>query len=316
MICREYQNQIVLSLYEELPENERLDLESHLLECNECNQVFEENQGFHSVLAKETSAWELPSDLLVESRRGLADELDKLEKKRSRWKDWWSVPTFSVVFTPMRMLESAALVAMGLALGVYVSNQRAVPETSPNIAALESTVASSIPKNGRVANVRIVNADAESSMVEFMGDVVQPLRFQGRMDDDTTQRLLFSAVQDSMNPGSRLQAVQVLARKSAEPSVKGVLMSALLNDASLAVRLKALDGLKAFAGEEDVRAALMQALMSDPNDGVRVAVLDTLVPVTNSEAMANKIEEVTRHDDNTYVRLTGQGLIHTVGTRR
>jgi hypothetical protein len=314
MICREYQNQIVLSLYEELPENERVDLEAHLLECNECNQVFEENQGFHSELAKEISAWELPSDLLIESRRALADELDRLEKKRS----WWSIPTFSVVFTPMRMLESAALVAMGLALGVYVSNQR-IPAEVPagGVAGLESSaMMSSIPQNSRVANVRIVNADADSSTIEFMGEMVQPLRFQGRMEDDTTQRLLFSAVQDSMNAGSRLQAVQVLSRKSAEPSVKSVLIRALLSDASLAVRLNALESLKAFAGEEDVRTALMQALMNDPDDGVRVNVINALAPVTNSEAMANRIEEVTRHDDNIYVRLKGQGLIQTVGTRR
>jgi HEAT repeat protein len=89
-----------------------------------------------------------------------------------------------------------------------------------------------------------------------------------------------------------------------------------LNDGSLGVRLKALEGLKKFAGEEEVRAAFMQALMSDPNDGVRVAVVDALAPVTDSEAMASRIEEVTRHDDNTYVRLKGQGLIQLVGTRR
>jgi len=114
----------------------------------------------------------------------------------------------------------------------------------------------------------------------------------------------------------RMQALEVLARKSAEPSVKGVLIHALLNDGSLGVRLKALEGLKPFAGEVDVRTAFMQALMSDPNDGVRVGVVDALAPFTNSEADANRIEEVTRHDDNTYVRLKGQGLIQLVGTHK
>jgi hypothetical protein len=310
MSCKEYQNHIVLSLYEELEESEKVSLETHVHACGECRQAFEENQGFHTALAQDTPAWELPSELLMESRRALANELDRIETKRSFWA-WLRVPTFSVVFTPMRMLESAALVAMGLALGVYVSNNRPVLDTNP---ALSAGLASAIPQDGRLANVRIVNANADT--VEFTGDVVQPLRFQGRMQDDTTQRLLFSAVQDSMNPGSRLQAVQVLSRQSAEPTVKGVLIQTLLNDSNLAVRLKALDGLKSFAGEEDVRAAFMQALMSDPNDGVRVAAVDALALITNTEAMANRIEEATRHDDNTYVRLKGQGLIQLVGTRR
>jgi HEAT repeat protein len=160
-----------------------------------------------------------------------------------------------------------------------------------------------------------VNANG-SDGIEFAGDVVQPLRFAGRLEDDTTQRLLFSAVQDSMNPGSRMQAVEVLARQSAEPSVKSVLIHALLNDGSLGVRLKALEGLKRFAGEDEVRAAFMQALMSDPVDGVRIAIVDALAPITNNEADANRIEAATRHDDNTYVRLKGQGMIQLVGTRR
>jgi len=314
MTCRDYQNQIVLSLYEELQDGERASLELHLEQCGPCREVFEENQGFHTVLAQDTPAWELPSDLLIESRRALADELDRIERKRS----WWSIPTFSVVLTPMRMLESAALVAMGLALGVYVSNHQSGTRLGggAEAAILESAVASTIPQNGRVSNVRIVNANASNGTVEFAGDVVQPLRFSGRMEDDTTQRLLFSAVQDSMNPGSRMQAVEVLARKSAEPSVKGVLIHAVLNDGSLGVRLKALEALKAFAGEDEVRSAFMQALMNDPNDGVRVAVVDALAPFTDNEEKANRIEEVTRHDDNTYVRLKGQGLIQLVGTHQ
>jgi HEAT repeat protein len=95
-----------------------------------------------------------------------------------------------------------------------------------------------------------------------------------------------------------------------------VLIHALLNDENLNVRLKAFEGLKPFAGDEDVRVAFMQALMNDRNDGVRVAVVDALAPFAKSEAMANSIEAVTRYDDNTYVRLKGQGLIHAVGAQR
>src|SRR6188474_3195136 len=102
MSCKEYQNQIVLSLYEELQDGERVSLEIHLEACGDCRQLFDEHQSFHTVLAQDTPAWELPSELLIESRRALANELDRMEKKRS----WWSIPTFSVVLTPMRMLES------------------------------------------------------------------------------------------------------------------------------------------------------------------------------------------------------------------
>jgi hypothetical protein len=307
MSCQDYQRQIVLDVYGELSEGEKVGLETHLRECEGCRQALNEQTDFSHALADDTSAFEIPSGLLVESRRALANELDRIERNRS----WWRVPTFSVVFTPMRMLESAALIAMGLAFGVYISNHQVGSGTAP----IEQTAAA-LPQNGLVSNVRIINSDSSSATVEFTGDIVQPLRFTGKIEDDTTRRLLFSALQDSMNAGSRMQAVEVLAKESSEPSVKEILIHAFLNDESLGVRLKAFEGLKRFAGDEKVRMAFMQALMSDPNDGVRVAVVDALAPYTNNEAAASSIAEATRYDDNAYVRLKGQGLIHAVGTQK
>ena len=123
MSCRDYQHQITLLLYDELPESSRVELETHLQSCPNCHDAYESEKAMHSVLAEDAARCvDIPSDLLVESRRGLSDELDRIERKRS----WLRVPAFWVVFTPMRLLESVALIAMGLALGVYVSNQRQV----------------------------------------------------------------------------------------------------------------------------------------------------------------------------------------------
>src|SRR5262245_16693256 len=135
MSCQEYQKQIVLSLYEELHEGEKSGLETHLNECAGCRQAYQEQHDFCTTLAEDKSAWEIPSDLLVESRRALADGLDNMERKRS----WWRIPTFSVVFTPMRMLESATLIALGLAFGVYISNHQ-VPTASEERAGLSAPV--------------------------------------------------------------------------------------------------------------------------------------------------------------------------------
>src|SRR4026207_886385 len=126
MSCKEYQRHIVLSLYEELQEGERAGLEAPLRVGGECRQAAEAHHTFSSILAEDKSAWDFPSDLLVESRRALANDLDALEKRRS----WWRIPTFSVVFTPMRMLESATLIALGLACGVYISNRQVSPSSA------------------------------------------------------------------------------------------------------------------------------------------------------------------------------------------
>src|SRR5439155_15512168 len=162
MNCRDYQHQITLLLYEELPENARPGLEAHLRECAACQGAYEAETNVHSVLSADTAGWEIPSDLLLESRRSLADALDRLEQKRSRW----GLPAFSVIFTPMRLLESGALVAMGLALGVYVSNQQA---PAP-ISTVQENQTSVIPRNASISNLRIVSADPATGQVELAGE--------------------------------------------------------------------------------------------------------------------------------------------------
>jgi hypothetical protein len=100
MSCKEYQHPITLLLYEELPEAARTALETHIHECAYCNDAYESEKSIHSVLVDDAARWEIPPDFLVESRKALADELDRIEKKRSRWR----IPTFSV--SPPRDLRN------------------------------------------------------------------------------------------------------------------------------------------------------------------------------------------------------------------
>ena len=294
MNCREYQHNITLLMYEELSETDSTQLQTHLRECTACQGIYESERDMHSVLVEDTAGWDLPADLLVESRRSLADELDHIERKRS----WWRIPAFSVVFTPMRMLESAALIAMGLAFGVYVGNQRLeiVPQLGPALMSV-------IPQNGSVSNVRIENADPATGQVELSGDVSQPLRLQGKMEDATVRELLFSALRDESNPGSRLRAVEVLSQKPNDESIEEALINAMVYDNNPGVRLRALEALKGFAGEQHVRAAFMHSLANDINAGIRVEAIEALtISNSNDSDLARAIREVTEKDDNPYVR--------------
>lgn len=295
MNCREYQHQITLLLYQELPENERPELEAHLHQCESCKHLYEEQEGMHVVLAEDAAAWDVPADLLVDSRRALADQLDVIEQKRS----WWRIPTFSVVFTPMRMLESAALIAMGLAFGVYVSNQP-VQQVSTPTGSNESQI-SIIPRNGSVSNLRIVSTNPATGQIELAGEVVQPLRFQGTMEDETVRRLLFNALSDASNPGSRLRAVEALSPEAEDESVEEALIHALVYDDNPGVRLRALEGLQQFVGEEHVQAAFMHSLANDANAGIRVGAIDALSHSSNAQ-LARTIQELTKEDDNAAVR--------------
>jgi hypothetical protein len=308
MSCKDYQHEITLLLYEELPESTRVELEIHLNECTNCHDAYESEKAMHSVLAEDASRWDIPSDLLVESRKGLADELDRIERKRS----WWRMPTFSVVFTPMRLLESAALIAMGLALGVFVSNQHLI--TTPIAGNPAQDQISVIPRNGTVTNLQVVNADPLTGQVELTGEVSQPLRFQGKMDDDTIRNLLFSALRDANNPGSRLKAVEVLAQKPTNEPIEEALTNALVYDDDAGVRARALEALKNYADEQHVRIALMHALKSDPVVSIRIDAINALTASkSKDQALAKNLQEVTKNDENPYIR---SKVLQFVGTTK
>src|SRR5437667_3362599 len=307
MSCRDYQHQITLLLYDELPESSRVELETHLQSCPNCHDAYESEKAMHSVLAEDAARWsDIPSDLLVESRKGLADELDRIERNRSRWR----LPAFSVVFTPMRLLESVALIAMGLALGVYVSNQRQViPQVAGNPAQDQISV---IPRNGTISNLQVVKADPVTGQVELVGEVSQPLRFQGKMEDETIRRLLFSTLRDGSNAGSRLKAVEALSQKARDEPIEEALINALVYDSDSGVRMRALEGLKKFASEQHVRAAFMHTLQNDEEAGIRIGAIDALT-VSNAKdpELGQKLTEATKKEDNPFIQAK---VLQFVGT--
>jgi HEAT repeats/Putative zinc-finger len=307
--CKDYQHQITLLLYDELAEGARNELEAHLLECGACKDAFDSERTMHSMLADDPTGWDVPGDLLVESRKALADQLDLVEKKRS----WWRIPTFSVVFTPMRLLESAALIAMGLALGVYVSNQQSRQVQPTAVNPPSENPAPAIPRNGTISNLQVVNADPVTGQVELAGEVSQPLRFHGQMEDDTVRQLLFSALRDGNNPGSRLKAVEVLSQKPTDESIEEALINALVYDDDAGVRMRALEGLKTFANEQHVQAAFMHTLQNDANAGIRIEAIDALLANPKDAKLAQKLTEATKKDDNPYIRTK---VLQFVGTTK
>lgn len=297
--CKEYQHQITLLLYEELPEAVRPELEAHLRDCANCQDAYETEKAMHATFADDTASWDVPSDLLVQSRKGLADELDRIEKKRS----WWRVPAFSVVFTPMRLLESGALIAMGLALGVYVSNQQARVATAPQSSIAQTDQISVIPRDGTISNLQVVKSDPSTGQVELAGQVSRPIRVRGRMDDDNVRQLLFSALRDADNPGSRSKAVEALSTKPTDEMIEEALINALVYDDDAGVRAQALEGLKKYASEQHVRAAFMHALQNDENPNIRVQAIDALTTQNAKDpVLAQKLQEVTKRDDNPYIQ--------------
>jgi hypothetical protein len=298
MECKENQERIVLFLYEELTDHEQTQLETHLQACGACNDSFEQQKEFHAALAEDSGPWNVPSDLLVESRRALANELDRLERKP--WnRGWWRLPSFSVVVTPMRLLEWSTLVAVGLAAGVFI-NSSGLRSGSSSPASFGMSGSGS----EAVSNLRIVNSDAATGNVELVGDMVRPMHFQGNLQDDVAQQLLVGALRDGRNASSRMSAVEVLSRKPDDEQIKEALIRALIEDDNAGVRMKALQTLTPYATtDKEIQAALLNVLANDSVAGIRKTAIDALQGLANDDSVAKNVREATKNDDNVYIKI-------------
>ena len=110
----------------------------------------------------------------------------------------------------------------GLALGVYLSNPIEAPVLQP--------AEPSIPQNASVTNLRIIESDRDTGDVELAGDMVQPMRLSGNLQDQAVRQILVEALRSPSNPGVRLGAVELLSGNPRDPNIKEALMGTLIND--------------------------------------------------------------------------------------
>lgn len=297
MTCQERQRQVVLAVYDELPDPDKSGLEGHLAECEPCRAYRDEEIRLYRMMADDAETVQIPASLLVECRSDLGNSLDRAEERAS----WWRSPFLLPAFLRYRLLESAALVSVGLAFGVYVTKTVSiVPPAAPVLVQQQS--GQQMP-DGDVTNLRVISSDPATGQVELGGDVSHPLRLNGTLADESVRRLLLGALKSEDNPGSRLHAVELLSRSPQDQAAKQALIEAMVQDPNAGVRLSALQGLKAFAAETDVREALMYALKNDGNSGVRVEAIEALTRYSTDSAVARIIREVTKEDENAYVRM-------------
>jgi len=211
----------------------------------------------HAALAEDSAAWDVPADLLVESRKALADELDRTDRKRS----WWRLPAFSVVFTPMRLLESAALIAMGLALGVYVSNQ--------------------FPRNGTISNLPVDDDTVRQLLFNVLRDGQNPgSRLKAvevlsqKPTDESIEEALINALVYDEDAGVRMRALEGLKTFANEQHVRAAFMHTLQNDEIAGIRIEAIDALLARNPKDpELAKKLTEATKEDDNLYIRSKVL-------------------------------------------
>lgn len=298
---------LALSLYDELSEVERRQLDAHLETCQQCRTELGQLKTFHLVAAQHPE----PSAVALQTARQSLRE--KLGREYSR-------PPSQRGFSSGRWgwLAAAALVifALGLGSGAWLRTADDLSKKAADSTGDRGLGGGEI----EVANVRFVDPDSSDGQIEFTFDAVRPMRVKGNVSEAHIQKILTHALLNEQNPGVRLRAVNALSAqqvKASDPEVKAALIRALQSDENPAVRKEAVTVLQKFPLDDDIKRAFLQVLQHDNNSALRIAAINGLAAAGTEKRPADQqmldvLRDTMNSDDNGYIRLRAKSVLEGV----
>lgn len=303
MKCEWVQQNVLLYVYDELPDDARHELEQHVARCKDCASELESTRNFRAGFAQFPVDDPSPS-LLTASRMKLQEALESAEQG-----GWLS----RLVFDPVHWLNqirfapalAAAIFIVGFAGGIAATYQmiKTPVEQSPAPAPAQASLAS-------VSGISSITQQPGSNQVTIKYETVAPEEVHGSLSDPNIQQLLLYAARNNFNAGVRMDSVDLLTQQPNNQHVREALIYALRYDSNTGVRLKALDGLGPHVKDDvQVRDAVLEALMSDTNPGVRIEALRLLKPCAADSSVRIVLQRLAAKDENRFIRSEARTLV-------
>jgi hypothetical protein len=295
MKCEWVKQNILLYVYNELPDDARYELEQHLGRCADCAAELKTTRQFHAMLS-ELPVEEPSPNLVAASRMRLQEGLETAEQGR-----FWH----RLIFDPAAWLRqvrfapalAAAIFIVGFAGGIATSYKVLSGATSI------ATVPVGAPAESSITGIQSITQDPGSNHISIKYDTVSTQEAQGSLNDQRIQQLLLFAARNNYNSGVRMDSVDLLTQEPNNSHVREALMYALRYDSNPGVRLKALDGLGAYVKSDPrVRDAMLEALVQDSNPGARAEALHLLEPVRADGSVRSVLQKLAESDQNQYIR--------------
>ncbi len=344
--CEEIESLALLYACDELEAAERAALEAHAAVCPACASVLARELRLHAAIG----SLDQPADsldrsglLLAQCRSELAEALDDQQGKSNRSilraafspVAWWSELRDTLIYHPAVGMGMAVLVLAAFLAGHMEQRLRVAPPTAagPAQPTLTATVAPA-PNLPKVTDEQLRSADrahvtwvtpsgssTPTVQVELMSQT--PMNIIGAPDDQDVERALTYLLENSQrfDPDTRLDSLDVLRTRAADPGVRRTLCAAAHEDADPGVRMKALEALQGFEQDPMVHETLLDALRSDDSSWVRVEAINLLVASLQSQngspapdaQMLDVLRDRLRNDSNHYVRVQSAAALRQLG---
>ena len=298
MKCEWVKENVLLYVYNELPDDARYELEQHLERCPDCAAELNTTRKFHAMLS-ELPVGEPSPNLVAAARMRLQEGLETAEQDR-----FWH----RLIFDPAAWLRqvrfapalAAAIFIVGFAGGIGTTYKfLSGTGGGSSIASIPGRA----PAESSITGIQSISQDPGSNHISIKYDTVSTQEAQGSLNDQRIQQLLLFAARNNYNSGVRMDSVDLLTQEPNNTHVREALMYALRYDSNPGVRLKALDGLGAYVKSDPrVRDALLEALVQDSNPGARAEALHLLEPVRADGSVRSVLQKLEENDQNQYIR--------------
>ncbi len=340
ILCEEIESLAVLYACDELDAGARAELDAHAAECPACAAVVLREARLQQAVA----SLEQPADsldrsglLLAQCRSELAEALDDREARvaRSAWRSifspfaWWGALRHTLIYHPA--MSMTVLAVAGFLAGVAGQRLRVAPSQAVSPRPVMTVSAS--PKitdqqlqsagSAHVAWVTPSGSRTPTVQVQLMSQT--PMNIVGAPDDADVERALTFVLENGQrfDPDTRLDSLDVLRTRAADPEVRRCLCFAARMDRNPGVRMKAIEALQGFEQDPAVRQTLLDALQSDENSGVRVEAINLIVGALQSNNGSGLPDPQTlgvlrdrlRNDPNNYVRLQSAAALREFGAQ-
>ncbi|HTW47011.1 MAG TPA: HEAT repeat domain-containing protein [Acidobacteriaceae bacterium] len=324
MNCQMAQEDIVLAVYGELPDDRAHQLEQHLAQCERCRQEMEAVAGLQKAMTVLPLEEPSPS-LLARTRLRLDEALDALPHAGFLVRRWQS---FRRGFGRLQSapVMASALLLVGLGAGGWGGYRAGMRAAMPAPAASQdaSANAAGIPvmpdlDDSQIAGVSSITLEPNTENVEVRFNRVVPETAFGTLDDPQIRELLLLGARNPDNPDVHADSVDLLAQECRNGHqctggpIRNALMVALRYDKSAKVRSKALAGLEPYiAIDTRTRDAVLEALLNDPDPEIRSQAIGLLAPVDADSSVREVLQTVASQDQNPHIRTVSREFLEQV----
>ncbi len=303
MKCDWVRQNIFLYAYNELTDDARFELERHVERCPDCAAELEKTRAFHAAMSS-VPAEEPSPNLLAASRMRLQEALETTEQPK-----WWQTFTFDITHLFQRSRFSPALAAaifiVGFGIGIGAT-YRLLPSRPGSVASAPAAA----PQEASIAGIRAINQQPGTNNVDIKYDTVTPQAVQGSLDDARIQQLLMYAAHSNYNSGVRMDSIDLLSQRAADPKVRQTLIYALRYDTNPGVRHQSLEAIGPLVKNDVmVRDAVLEALMNDSNLGVRAEAIRFLEPCRADSSVRGVLQQLAQKDPNQYIRSESRAVL-------